>query len=341
MSTSSRVSPCIGKFLASGVVLILALIVAAGSGCSKKTETVPSQQKVSIRLKWLHQAQFAGFYYAKESGMYGGKGLDVTLRPGGIDYPAIQMVASGSDQFGVTGADQILLAREKGIPVVAVACIFRKSPFVLFSLKASGISKVADFPGKKIGVKLGGNEELTYRAMIAQAKVTKESLTEIPVKFDISLLLTGAVDVWPGYSINEPITAEEKGYPVQLIWPSDYGVSLYADVLFTTEETLRTNPTLVRDVVQATLEGWRKAFENPEQTVAYTLKYGAELKKDHERKMLDASKPLVSPDDKPLGWMDVAVWQQMHRLLRKSNFLKNDVDVSQAFRVDYISQSVK
>ncbi len=177
--------------------------------------------------------------------------------------------------------------------------------------------------------------------MIAQAKIPKEALTEVPVKFDISLLLNGRVDVWPGYSINEPITAEEKGYPVNLMWPSDYGISLYADVLFTTEEILRTNPTLVRDVVQATMEGWKMAFANPDQAVTYTLKYGADLKQEHERKMLEASKPLVSPDNKPLGWMDVAVWQQMHRLLRESGFLKKDVDVSLAFRVDYIPQNAK
>ncbi|MCD4806228.1 MAG: ABC transporter substrate-binding protein [Methanococcoides sp.] len=317
--------------------ILLLLLFSLQTGCSKKPED--ASEKINIRLKWLHQAQFAGFYYAKESGLYAKKGLDVTLHPGGIDFPAIQMVASGSDHFGVTAADQILIAREKGIPVVAIAVIYRKSPFVLFSLEKTGISSVVQFRGKKIGVKLGGNEELTYRAMLRKANISPNELTEVPVKFDISPLLTGQVDVWPGYSINEPITAIEKGHTVTLIWPSDYGVNLYADALFTTEEMLRTNPDMVKRVVAATLEGWKFAFENRDKAVEYTLRYGGLLNEKHERTMLDASYSLVVPDEKHIGWMDKDVWDGMYLLLRNSGFLKKDVDVSQAFRIDFIPRS--
>lgn len=317
--------------LACLITSILVLCSILFPGCNGK-----SNQDISLRLKWLHQAQFAGFYFAKESGGYANKGLSVTLRPGGIDYPAIQMVASGSDQFGVTAADQILIAREKGIPVVAVACIFRKSPFVLFSLKDSGISRVEDFTGKKIGVKLGGNEELTYRAMIRKAGVSPGSLTEVPVKFDISPLLTKQVDVWPGYSINEPITAEEKGFQVNLIWPETYGIHLYADVLFTTEEMLRTHPDVVKGVVEASIEGWNRAFSDRDAAVSYTLKYGEQLTKEHERRMLDASYPLIVTNSKPIGSMEMSVWQEMHQLLKDGGFLKTDVDLSKAFRIDFV-----
>jgi ABC-type nitrate/sulfonate/bicarbonate transport system substrate-binding protein len=304
-------------------------------GCNGK-----SPKDVNIRLKWLHQAQFAGFYFAKESGGYSQRGLNVNLLPGGIDYPAIQLVASGSDQFGVTGADQVLIAREKGIPVVAIACIYRKSPFLLFSLSDSGIARVENFPGHKIGVKLGGNEELTYRAMLSKAGISASSLTEVPVKFDISPLLSKQVDVWPGYAINEPITAEEKGFQVNRIWPETYGIHLYADVLFTTEEMLKTNPDIVKSVVEATIEGWRKAFSDRDTAVTYTLKYGPQLTREHERKMLDASYPLILPDDH-VGSMDASVWRQMHDLLKQSGFIKTDVDLSQAFRVDFVSASPK
>lgn len=321
-------------WLAIGLISIIAVIAAVFAiRRSPQDETI---EKVSIRLKWLHQAQFAGFYYAKEAGFYKDAGLEVTLHPGGVDYPAIQMVTSGSDDFGVTAADQILLARDKGIPVVAVACIFRKSPFVLFSLKESGITKVEDFRGRKVGLKLGGNEELTYRAMMKKAGLPFSAVQEIPVKFDISPLLAKSIDVWPGYSINEPITAEEKGYPVNLIWPEDYGIHLYADVLFTTEEMIRTHPTVVEAVVKATVKGWEESFENREQAVAYTLKQSDQLNKEHERKMLDASFPLVMPDGKPAGWMDKSVWEEMHQLLKDGGFVKKDLDLSKAYRVDYI-----
>src|SRR5277367_3821600 len=191
---------------------------------------------VTVRLKWFNQAQFAGFYVAQDKGYYKAAGLDVNIQPGGPDFPAVQMIAGGNEQFGVTGADQILIARSKGVPVVALAVIYRRNPFVLFSLAKSGIKTPADFAGKTVGVKIGGNEELIYRAVLAKAEIDKSKLTEMPVKFDITPLLTGTVDVWPGYLINEVLAAKEKGFDVNIVDPSDFGIDLYADTLFTTEK---------------------------------------------------------------------------------------------------------
>src|ERR1700691_5818620 len=133
---------------------------------------------VTVRLKWYNQAQFAGFYVAQAKGFYKAAGLDVIIQPGGPDFPAVQMVAGGNEQFGVTGADQILIARSKGVPVVALAVIYRRNPFVLFSLQKSGIKTPADWAGKKVGVKIGGNEELIYRAVMPKPGIEKPRATQ-------------------------------------------------------------------------------------------------------------------------------------------------------------------
>lgn len=291
---------------------------------------------VAVRLKWLHQAQFAGFHAAKEKGFYKEQGLDVTLNPGGPDFPAVQMVAGGGEDFGVTGGDQILLAREKGVPVVAIAVIYRKSPFVLFSLKESAITTPQDFAGKKVGVKLGGNEELTYRAMMRKVGINAEDVTELPVKFDMTPLFTGQVDVWPGYAINEPIVAEEKGHEVNLIWPSDYGIDLYADTLFATESTIAQRPDLVKRFVHATLRGWEYALAHPEEAVEYTLKYGANLNRDHEGRMMEASIPLVKPDESPVGSMERGKWEAMQVLLLEQGFMKAPIDIDNVFTTKFL-----
>ena len=87
----------------------------------------------------VHQAQFAGFYVAKEKATTNQPGSMSTSSPAVRTSPAIQMVTGGNEQFGVTGADQILIARSKGVPVVALAVVYRRNPFVLFSLAKSGI----------------------------------------------------------------------------------------------------------------------------------------------------------------------------------------------------------
>ena len=290
-----------------------------------------ASDSVTVRLKWFNQAQFAGFYVAQEKGDYKAAGLDVNIQPGGPDFPAVQMVAGGNEQFGVTGADQILIARSKGVPVVAVAVIYRRNPFVLFSLVKSGIKTPADYIGKKVGVKIGGNEELIYRAVLAKAKIDKSQLTEIPVKFDMTPLLTGDIDVWPGYLINEVLAAKEKGFDVNIVNPSDYGIDLYADTLFTTEAMLREKPDVVRNFVAATLKGWNTAIAAPEEAAKITLKYGDKLTYEHELAMVKASVPLLKPDTKPVGYMDQAGWSSAQQLLLAAGFQKGPVDIAKAF----------
>jgi NitT/TauT family transport system substrate-binding protein len=298
--------------------------------------TARAEEAVTVRLKWFNQAQFAGFYVAQESGYYRSAGLAVNIQPGGPDFPAVQMITGGNEQFGVTGADQILIARSKGVPVVALGVIYRRNPFVLFSLAKSGIKVPADFIGKKVGLKIGGNEELIYRAVLAKAKVDKSQLTEIPVKFDITPLLTGTIDVWPGYLINEVLAAKEKSFGVNIINPSDYGIDLYADTLFTTEAMIKEKPDVVRRFVAATLKGWDSAIAMPEEAAKITVKSGDKLTYDHELAMMNASVPLLKPDNKPIGFMDLAGWISMQNLLVGAGFQKEPVDVAKAFTTKFM-----
>jgi NitT/TauT family transport system substrate-binding protein len=308
------------------IFTLLALLIAPLLGATARADDA-----VTVRLKWFNQAQFAGFYVAKDNGFYKAAGLDVNVQPGGPDFPAIQMVAGGNEQFGVTGADQILIARSKGVPVVALAVIYRRNPFVLFSLAKSGIKTPADYVGKKVGVKIGGNEELIYRAVMAKAGIDKSKVTEIPVKFDMTPLLSGDIDVWPGYLINEVLAAKEKGFDVNIVAPADYGIDLYADTLFTTEKMLKEKPDVVKKFVAATLQGWNAAIAAPEEAAKITIKYGDKLNVDHELAMMKASIPLLKPDNKPFGYMDEAGWSSAQKLLLGAGMQKDPVNVAAAF----------
>jgi NitT/TauT family transport system substrate-binding protein len=318
------------------IAIAIAVIAISWSSFVPAKRPTGPHDKVTVRLKWLHQAQFAGFYTAKEKGFYKANNIDATLEPGGVDFPAVQTVSSGSDDFGVTGADQILLARQKGVPIVALAVIYRKSPFCYFSLKKSGVTKPRDFVGKNIAVKLGGNEELTYRAMMKNAGIDTKEVKEIPVKYDMTPLFTGQVMAWPGYSINEPLVAQEQGYDVNFIWPSDYGVALYADTLFTTEDLIRTRPDLVKRFVEATLKGWEYAIAHQHEAVTFTLKQSDKLKQRHESAMLRASVELLKPDEEPIGWMDESRWEEMQSLLLDQGLMKNRIDVAKAFTTQFL-----
>lgn len=320
---------------AFGAILLIILLATAGLVYrhyrSKKDENQGGLIQVSIRLKWLNQAQFAGFYIASQNGFYRKHGLQVEIRPGGSEFPAIPDVASGYDDFGIAGADQILIAKSQGAPIVAVSAIYRQTPLVLFSFKEKGIQKATDLKGKRVGVKPGGNEELTYRAILSAAHVDSSTLREIPVKYDMTPLFEGLVDVWPGYTINEVLVAREKGKDLNIINPGDYGISLYADTLFATDRLVREKPGVVSNFVAATLEGWQYAMDHPEDAARATLQFDPQLNYSHELAMMKESIRSLKPDANPVGTMDLDSWKEMRNLLINLKFMTMPVDVEKVF----------
>jgi NitT/TauT family transport system substrate-binding protein len=325
--------------LAAVLVAAVALAVSAcGSSSNGTNDASPATPaSVSVRLKWLHQSQFAGFYSAAAEGYYEAAGLKVKLDPGGPDSPSVQLVASGSNTFGVAGADQILLAREKGVDVVAVATIYRQTPFVLMTRADSGITTLKQLAGKKVGVKFGQSEEVTYRAMLSAAGMS--SPDEVPVKFDLGPFLSGGVDAFPGYSINEALAAAEAGKPVNVIGPASVGLSLYADTIFTTRSEIEKHPEQVKAFVQATMKGWQWAIDHPEDAAALALTYDSALKLPHEQAEMKASIPSITPDSHPIGFMDTTGWSSLQDVLITQGQMKKRQDLAEAFTTKFLASS--
>ena len=115
-------------------------------------------EKVTIQLKWVTQAQFAGYFVAQDKGYYQAEGLDVTIKPGGPDIATPQVIAGGGADVIVDWMPSALASREKGVPLVNIAQIFKKSGLMLTCRKDSGIKSPSDFRGKTLGVWFYGNE---------------------------------------------------------------------------------------------------------------------------------------------------------------------------------------
>ncbi|HOI59894.1 MAG TPA: ABC transporter substrate-binding protein [Candidatus Pacearchaeota archaeon] len=127
------------KFLLISIVCIVIISIAFFLLINKDKNRDDGLKEVSIRLKWLDQAQFAGYYVADSKGYYKDNGLSVEINPGGPNISPIQMVINGTDDFGITSGNQIILARDQGVPIVAIAVIYQKSPISIVSLKEKNI----------------------------------------------------------------------------------------------------------------------------------------------------------------------------------------------------------
>src|SRR4051812_11436551 len=148
-----------------GLMVVAVALVAAGCGGSSKKSSSSSggsdckkTDKVTLQLKWVTQAQFAGYYAALEQGFYKAENLDVTLRPGGPDIAPEQVVAGNQAEFGIDWLANLLSVREQGTPLVNIAQVYTNAGMREISWKESNINSPADLKGKKVGIWFFGNE---------------------------------------------------------------------------------------------------------------------------------------------------------------------------------------
>jgi len=316
----------------------------------KRTRLTP----VRVQLKWKNQAQFAGFYVAKANKYYEAAGLDVQLLEGGLDKPAIQAVVSGTAEFGVIGPEAILLARSRNVDVTAIAVIYQKSPFCLFTLDRYPVRKIADLKGKSVGVLYGSNELIGYRTMLKHAglEVRRDNIHEVLVQYDLGALRTGEVQAFPGYSIDEADDLQEEcdnakpsnsGCNVHVLEGSDVGN--FGDTLFTTGRYIENNRSVVEKFVQATLKGWQYALTNQPFGLSTTLdqKTDSPMNAKHQCLMLKNSIGYICPGPSAckLGYMSYDQWKLLQKRLIEDALLDKDrqEDLTKAFDPEFVDRS--
>ena len=321
------------KIIAVIVVFFMLSILVMGCTQQESEKTV----SLNVNLKWLHQAQFAGNYVAEKKGYYESSNLDVTLIEGGVDSPSIEQVLSGNADIGIAGADDIVVSISKGNPIKAIAVIYKISPVVYFSLMESNITTPYDFINKTIGVKHGTGTDYSYIAILGNLGINRSFIKEEEVGYDLTKFYNGSIDVWPGFRINEPHVAELAGYNVSLILPEDWGVKIYADVLFTTNTFLENNKDVVKDFLTETLKGWQYAIEHQNEAVSITMEYVKDTStQDHQQYMLEHSIPLIHTGDSKLGVMDDTSWESVIDVLLLNNVIDQEPELSNIYTNEYI-----
>lgn len=252
-------------------------------------------EKVSLRLKWLAQAQFAGFYVAKAKGFYDQAGLDLTINPGGPNLNVETLVAAGNDTFGLAGGTEtVLLAREKGLPLVCIGVTVQTTPFTYVTYKDSGITKVKDFAGKKVATWFTGTQYTLY-SMLASAGLKQSDLTIVPQSGSMAPFVEKQFDVAAATYYNELNTLKEQGLgdKLTLIKPDDYGVIVQQDTVLVSEKYRSEKPQQVQAFLTATIKGWKYALQNKKEAIDIVMAAAPTLNRPHQEAMLDEFEKLV------------------------------------------------
>jgi NitT/TauT family transport system substrate-binding protein len=269
--------------------------------------------KVRIVLQWVTQAQFAGYYAARDKGFYAAEGLDVEIKPGGPDIVPVQVVGAGEAEFGIAPFVSVLQARESGAEVVAVANVIQRVSQVLVSFKSAGLDSVADFKGKRVGSWLGGNEAEQF-ALLRKYNLDPEKDVEIIKQgFDMSQLLNGDVDVAQALIYNEYAQLLETTNPAtgQLYTPDDFnairlddeGIRALQDTVFTTQRWLSQpgNEDIATRFLKASLKGWIHCRDNRDECVDLVLKSGSALGQSHQTWQMNEVNDLIWPAEPSIG----------------------------------------
>jgi ABC-type nitrate/sulfonate/bicarbonate transport system substrate-binding protein len=341
------------KIRSSILIPILFIILALGlAGCGSSDEatttTEASKMQTSVQFSWVHTIEFVGFYEAIRQGYYADANLDVRIDGGGFDdkgayIDPVGRVVDGKSDFGIAGADVLLAARAQGQPVVAIASIYQRSPVVLISLAAKNIVRPKDLVGQRVDTQPGTTVDLTYQALLASQEVDRTKIIEsLRSDFTVNPLFEDKTDVLSGFITNEGVQAKLRGEPLNLILMSDYGINLYSNVIFTTEDMIKNKPEVVEAFVEATVKGMQWAIDYPEAAAKYVVEqYGEsmapDIKNSQEAGLL-ASIPLIKPADSQPGMMQAQAWEAAHQILLDQGILKEPLDIKDAYDLTFLEK---
>lgn len=330
-------------FLFKLILICFVLLPLFLNGCDqnkevpKKTETAtsksPSMEKVTLRLAWVYDMAEVGVLVAKEKGYFEREGLDVAIEPGGFGLDPIKLVATGSNDYGIGGAGNVLLGRAQRVPIVAIAAEFQNTPVGFVTHKDSGITSFAAFKGKRVGIQTGADTDVLYRALLAKNGMTSKDVKEVPIQFDMGPFANNLIDVLPGYVTNQPITLKSKGFDTNVITAASQGLSYYGNVFLTTEKTLKDKPEQVARFVRAVRAGWEDALANKADAIAALSKYTQEFDPKDLDKIYDAVMPFIRPDEKGVSLlgMSQARWENTAKVLLDAGLLKEMPDLQAVY----------
>jgi NitT/TauT family transport system substrate-binding protein len=291
--------------------------LSLGLAIGLASSTALAADKLVLQLKWVTQAQFAGYYVAKDKGYYDEVDLDVEIKPGGPDIAPPQVIAGGGADVIIEWMPAALASREKGVPLVNIAQPFKRSGMMLTCLKETGITNPEDFRGRTLGVWFFGNE-YPFLSWMSQLDIPTDGsdngVTVLKQGFNVDPLLQKQADCISTMTYNEYWQVVDAGIaPEDLITfkYEDQGVATLEDGLYVLEEDLNDpeKVDMFKRFVKASMKGWKFAEENPDEAAEIVLENdatGAQTEK-HQKRMMGEINKLTAGSD---GTLDVADYER-------------------------------
>lgn len=287
------------------------------AGTAERPEPAADQlRRIRLRLNWFPEAEHGGYYAALVHGYFRDAGLDVTILAGGPGVPVREEVATGRVEFGISNADQILVARAQEADVVGVFAALQTSPRCIMVHRKSGIRRFDQLRNLTLAI----NQNSSFGAFLKH-RVSLEGCQFEPYPGNVARFLLNEDFAQQAYVFSEPYLARKKGGDPVVLPAADIGFNPYTSVLITHGDLIRNDAPLVRSVVAAVQRGWQHYLRDPSATNARIQSENPEIDTDI---LAHGAEDLVSlcatSDDQPLGHMTLERWSSMAEQLEDCGF---------------------
>jgi len=329
-------------------------VPSASAPSESASASAPAEMKpIRLQLQWFPQAQFAGYFAAKDQGFYADEGLDVTILPGAVEIVPATVVAGGQAEFGISWVPRMLAPRESGADPVVIGQVFQRSPTLQVSFKDKNITAPEQLKGKKVGSWGFGNEAELY-AGLRKAGLDPDNPSDVSIvaqQFDMVAFVAGEIDAAQAMIYNEYAQVLETKNPatgqlftaddLNVISWQDYGTSMLQDAIFASEAWLGQagNEDTAVKFLKASFKGWIYCRDNPEPCVDIVLKSDAKLPKGHQTWQLNEVNGIIWPAPNGIGMTDEAAFNRTVEVATAGKILTKPVE-GKAWRNDLAEKAL-
>ncbi len=311
--------------------LLLILVALGLSACGEKQDVVTapagSAQPLTLMLDWVPNADHVGIYQGLAEGDFAKAGIDLHVQTPTDPATPLQLVAAGKVDAAISYEPEVLLARNRGLPLVSIAALVQKPLTSLISLASKHVTGAANLRGKTVGDAGISYQHVYLDTILTHAGVNPSKVKEVNVGANlVPAMLSGRVDATlGGYWNYEAIQLQQRGKRVNVLPVNRLGVPSYDElVLVVTRKTISTKPDVVRRLVQAMARGYEAARQDPQAAVRSLVRANPGLDQRLQLASTKATLPVFFPAaGKPWGFQDTAQWNAYGQWMLNNRLIKD------------------
>ncbi|RSL32433.1 myristoyl transferase [Salibacterium salarium] len=314
---------------------------ASGSDGGEGTESTEAAgeelESAKLVLNWFPKSQMGGFFAAQSEGYFEENGLDVDIQPGGPEVSTIQMVAAGDADFGLAHADQLLLARNQGMELVALGASLQNSPQALMFHEEAGLEDFEDMNGRQAYIEPG----IPYWEYLMNEYDLSE-VQQLSYNGQHTNFMNEPESVSQSFVTSEPYFMEREGIDVDTKLISESGYDPYNVVLFVTKDYLEGNEATVEKFMSAYQPGWEYYEDSYEEVNEVIHEANENIAVEELKFEAEAQHDFVyggDAEENGVGHMTEDRWGKLIDQLYELELLDEQVDPNEVFTTEYLSEN--